>query len=201
MFLRRSLLAALFLFATAAFADSIILVGTAPGAPTIQVSVELNPQPFPPAPATTLDLSNPLNPKLVNPGTTPGWMMSIGILEIPSAGPEVIVNFQEGDPDSPILIGYQWKAHDDAGNAFEVLWTDFPKVDPSSWNPQRLPSGGVEATFQVCQSCDPVMGFNVVSLDVAGNTTTYTFQQVAEPGTLSLLAGGVLMATGWRRRR
>lgn len=201
-FLRSCFLAALFLFATAAWADSFVLLGTAPGAPTIEVSVELNPQPLPPGlfPPTTLDLSNAMDPKLVNPGDTPGWMMGVGITE-PRVGQELIVNFLEGDPDRPIVTGSSWNAVDPAGNAFQVLWTDFPGVAPGSWAGVILPSGSVAATFQVCPACDPIMGFEVFSLNPAGSPTMYTFQQVPEPGTLSLLASGFLLLAGRRRRR
>lgn len=204
-------LAALVVFAPAAFADTcpgggcpFVLFGTAPGEPNIAVTVELNPQPLPPGvfPPTTLDLSNPMNPKLVNPGAESGWVMGIGITE-PGIGQETLVSFLEGDPDKPIVVGSTWNAVDGAGKLFQVLWTDFPIVTPGTWvgvNPQPLPPGSAGATFQVCQACDPIMGFEVLVLDPAGAPTTYTFQQVPEPGTLSLLASGFLMLAGWRRR-
>lgn len=203
---RGCLLAALFLSATAALANSFLLFGTAPGAPNIEVSVELNPQPLPPRvfPPTSLDLSNTANPKLVNPANTPGWMMGIGIVEIPRIGNEVVVNFEEGDVDRPIVVGSPWTATDPFSGTFNVQWTDFPNVAPNTWvpvHPLDLPSGSVGATFQVCQACDPIMGLEVFILNPAGAPTMYTFQQVPEPGTLSLLASGFLVLAGWRRRR
>ena len=204
-------LAALVIFAATAFADTcpgggclFVLVGTAPGEPNIAVSVELNPQPLPPRvfPPTTLDLSNAMNPRLVNPGTESGWVMGIGITER-GIGQEILVNFLEGDPDKPIVVGSTWNAVDGAGKLFQVLWTDFPNVAPGTWvgvNPQPLPPGSVGAAFQVCPACDPIMGFEVMVLDPAGASTMYTFQQVPEPGTLSLLASGFLVLAGWRRR-
>lgn len=183
---------------TSACGNSFELVGTAPGSPNVLALVSLDPQPSSSSqPATTLDLSAPLNPAVTNLSTASSWTADFGL----RVGVEVIVDFLEGDPDQPIVVGSVWNGADAAGDHFRLQWTAAPSIVPGSWSvtpdPQPGFPGALQMSFDVCATCDPSLAFTLS--DVATGAP-YSFVAAPEPSSLLLFGSGIIALIGISRR-